>query len=251
MHQLRHLVPGIALCVMPACISLDPPPVAALPPGGTHVLFIGNSLTYTHDLPDIVARLGALTGDTIRVAMLAKPNYALVDHLADGGARLALRSQSWDVVVLQQGSSALPESRVLLYAGVDSLLPLIRAAGGSPALYEVWPSVDRAFDVPAVRESYRTAALRAGGDFYPAGTAWQEAWARDSTLVLYSSDGLHPTATGSFLAALVMYERLTGKDARALPTVAYADNGPLALSAPTVRLLQEAAHAANARGMAP
>jgi hypothetical protein len=244
-------LPGIALFAMLGCVSFDEPTAQPLAPGGTHVLFIGNSLTYYHDLPDIVVRLGALTADTIRVAMLAKPNYALIDHLADGGAGFAIRSQRWDVVVLQQGSSALQEGRALLYSGVDSLAPLIRTAGGKPALYEVWPTRDRAFDVPGVRESYRQAALRVTGDFYPAGTAWQEAWTRDPSLALYESDGLHPTATGSFLAALVMYERLTGKDARALPAVAYADSGPLALSAPTIRLLQEAAHAANARGTGP
>jgi len=230
------------------CLSLDSPAIAPLPPGGRHVLFIGNSLTYVHDLPDIVERLGALTGDTIRTATLAKPNYALLDHLADGGAKSAIQRERWDVVVMQQGSSALTEGRTWLYAGVDSLALYIRAAGGTPALYEVWPSADRAFDVPKVRESYLTAAQRVNGRFYPVGTAWQEAWRRDSTLVLYEPDGLHPSASGSFLAALVMYEQLTNKDARALPAIAYADGGPLTLSAPTIRLLQEAAHEANVRG---
>lgn len=245
------LLPCIALPALFGCLSVDAPSIAPLPPGGKHVLFIGNSLTYVHDLPGIVERLGALTGDTIRTATLAKPNYALLDHLADGGARSVIQRERWDVVVMQQGSSALTEGRTWLHAGVDSLAPYIRAAGGTPALYEVWPSSDRASDVPKVRESYLTAAQRVNGRFYPAGTAWQEAWQRDSTLRLYEPDGLHPSAIGSFLAALVMYEQLTGKDARALSAVAYADGGSLTLSAPTIRLLQDAAHAANARGMAP
>jgi hypothetical protein len=245
------MLPRIALFAVLGCVSPNSQTVEPLPPGGTHVLFIGNSLTYYHDLPGIVVWLSALSGDTIRAAMLAKPNYALVDHLADGGARTAIRGEPWHVVVMQQGSSALEEGRSLLYAGVDSLAPAIRAAGAKPALFEVWPSRERAFDVSGVRESYRTAALRVNGDFYPAGTAWQEAWRRDVSLVLYESDGLHPSATGSFLCALVMYEHLTGKDARALPTVAYADGGLLALPAPTIRLLQEAAHAANAQGTDP
>ncbi|MFA6165436.1 MAG: hypothetical protein WC700_02390 [Gemmatimonadaceae bacterium] len=246
-----RILPVLLSCTLLGCMSLDTATIAPLPPGGRHVLFIGNSLTYVHDLPGIVERLGALTGDTIRTATLAKPNYALHDHLTDGGAKSAIQRERWDVVVMQQGSSALTEGRTWLYAGVDSLAPYIRAAGGTPALYEVWPSADRAFDVPKVRESYLTAAQRVNGHFYPAGTAWQEAWRRDSTLVLYEPDGLHPSTSGSFLAALVMYEQLTGKDARTLPAVAYADGGPLTLSAPTIRLLQEAAHAANARGMAP
>ena len=242
-------LPAFVLATTLGCLSSSPRPIEPLPAGGTHVLFIGNSLTYYHELPNIVERLGALAGDTIRTASLAKPDYALLDHMADGGARAAIGRERWNVVVMQQGSSALDEGRTWLYQGVDSLAPLIRAAGGTPALYEVWPTADRAFDVAKVRESYLTAALRVNGDFYPAGTAWQEAWKRDSSLVLYASDGLHPSPTGSFLAALVMYEHLTGKDARNLPAVAYADGGPLTLSASTIRLLQEAAHAANVRGM--
>ena len=242
---------AIVLGATLGCLSPSIRPLEPLPAGGTHVLFIGNSLTYYHDLPGIVERLGALSGDTIGTAMLAKPDYALLDHLADGGARSAIQRERWNVVVMQQGSSALEEGRSWLYRGVDSLAPYIRAAGGRPALYEVWPSADRAFDVAKVRASYLTAAQRVNGDFYPAGTAWQEAWRRDSSLVLYDRDGLHPSAAGSFLAALVMYEHLTGKDARRLTAIAYADGGPLAMSQPTVRLLQEAAHAANVRGMSP
>ena len=112
---------------------------------------------------------------------------------------------------MQQGSSALEEGRSWLYDGVDQLAPLIRAAGGIPALYEVWPTIDRAFDVPGVRYSYRTAAQRVNGLFLPAGTAWQEAWQRNPSLVLYEADGLHPNSTGTFLAALVMVEQLTGR----------------------------------------
>ncbi|MHB1310761.1 MAG: SGNH/GDSL hydrolase family protein [Gemmatimonadaceae bacterium] len=241
----------VALAATLGCMPQSSHPAGPLPAGGTHVLFIGNSLTYYHDLPRIVEQLGALTGDTIRTATLAKPDYALVDHIADGGARSAIARERWNVVVLQQGSSALEEGRSLLYAGVDGLAPLIRAAGGRPALYEVWPTAARRFDVAGVRASYLTAAQRVNGDFYPAGTAWVEAWARDASLVLYEADGLHPTATGSFLAALVMFERLTGRDARTLPAVAYADGARLGLAEPAVRLLQEAAHAANARGNSP
>jgi len=233
------------------CLPDADAPAGPLAAGGRHVLFIGNSLTYYHELANIVQRLGVLSGDTIRTTVVAKPDYALVDHIADGDAAAAIRRERWDVVVLQQGSSALDESRVLLYSGVDQLAPLIRAAGGTPALYEVWPTSDRAFDVPRVRESYRSAAVRVNGDFYPVGTAWQEAWQRDPSLGLYDADGLHPSATGSFLAALVMYEHLTGKDVRNLPATAYADGGPLALDAAAVRLLQAAAHAANARGTSP
>jgi hypothetical protein len=44
------------------------------------LLFIGNSLTYTNDLPGMLANLAIATGDSVLVAMAAGPNLALIDH---------------------------------------------------------------------------------------------------------------------------------------------------------------------------
>ena len=66
-------------------------------------------------------------------------------------------------------------------------------------------------------------------------------------LPLYGPDGFHPSPTGTFLAALEIYERLAGRDVRTLEPVAFADGVRLALPADTVRLLQAAAHDANQR----
>ncbi|MCL4866076.1 MAG: hypothetical protein KJZ47_09305, partial [Gemmatimonadales bacterium] len=41
----------------------------------------------------------------------------------------------------------------------------------------------------------------------PAGEAWQAAWRIDATLPLYDVDGFHPSAQGTYLAALVMLQR--------------------------------------------
>ena len=68
--------------------SLPPAPAriaGAPPPNPTavslRVLFIGNSLTYVNDLPGTLAGIARSGGDTIRVEMVARPNYALIDHL--------------------------------------------------------------------------------------------------------------------------------------------------------------------------
>ena len=109
---------------------------------------------------------------------------------------------------------------------------------------KAWPDEHGPFKDDA--DLYAAIARACGLD-----VSWIAAWDHDPSLPLYDPDGLHPSVLGTYLAALVMYEQLTGKDARALPAVAYADGGSLALSTPTIRLLQEAAHAANVRGMAP
>ena len=62
---------------------------------------------------------------------------------------------------------------------------------------------------------------------------------------LYGTDGFHPSPLGTYLAALTIYEALTGHDARTLPPTAVVNGAPLDLPEQTVRLLQEAAHQAN------
>ena len=184
--------------------------------GDLRVLFIGNSLTSVNDLPRLVEDLAARENPRMRVAMVAKNDFSLDDHWQEGTARKAIERGGWSFVVLQQGPSALPESRVQLRASVAQFDAIIRKAGARPALYMVWPSLARKGDFDRVRESYAIAASDVNGLFIPAGEAWRAAWKRDSTIALYSQDGLHPTPQASYLAALVVASRLTGRDVSSL-----------------------------------
>jgi hypothetical protein len=207
------------------------------------VLFIGNSLTYMNDLPGTVARVATNGGDSIEVESVALPDLALIDHVkGQSSAVEVIRSRRWDYVVLQQGPSSLPLSRDTLILATRLLDPDIRAAGGRVAELMVWPARENFAGFDQVRTSYQDAALAVDGLFLPAGEAWRTAWATDPSLPLYGNDGYHPSVLGTFLAALVVYEGITGRDAQTLPPTGYADGHTLDVSAGTVRLLQRAAH---------
>ncbi len=217
-----------------------------LPPAASYrVLFIGNSLTYFNDLPGTVAQLAGTMKTTIEVASVAWPNFALIDHV-DGksNALEMIDGASWDYVVLQQGPSSLPLSRDTLLIATRLLDPHIRAAGGRSALFMVWPESSRFVVFDDVRDSYRIAAEAVEGLFLPAGEAWRAAWAADPQLLLYGPDGYHPSELGTYLAALVMYEGITGQDARSLPDQAMIGGRTLSVPESRVRLLQVAAHEA-------
>jgi hypothetical protein len=71
------------------------------------VLFIGNSLTTSNELPDLVEKLLKEAGvDGVHVDAVAYPNFGLPDHWIQGDARDAIALGGWDVVVMQQGPSA-------------------------------------------------------------------------------------------------------------------------------------------------
>jgi len=182
------------------------------PADGLRVLFIGNSLTYTNNLPSIIEAMAEATNQKRFVyKAVAFPNYSLEDHWNQGDARKALADNKWDVVVMQQGPSASMEGRRLLIEYSRRFAELIRRAGARPALYMVWPATSRSGDFDDVSYTYRRAAQEVKGMIFPAGEAWRAAWRRDKKLALYSPDGLHPTVAGSYLAALVIYEQLYGQ----------------------------------------
>jgi hypothetical protein len=248
----RHLdgalirVSRVLLCGISVACFGGSDPVAPLPEGGHRVLFIGNSLTYENDLPATLAELAASVGDTIRVRTVALPNFALIDHYNGGSNALAqIATGGWEYVVMQQGPSSTQINRDSLILTARLFEPHIRSAGATPALYMVWPTIDRFRFFDEVRISYEMAADAVNGVFMPAGRAWITAWETDPDLELYAPDGLHPSPLGTYLAALVIYERITGHDARLLPGQAVVQGIPVNAPESTIRLLQRAAHETN------
>lgn len=181
-------------------------------------------------------------GPRYEVLSVASPDVSLEDHWREGTAGRHVDRGGWQFVVLQQGPSSLPENRALLRDYARRFATKITAVGARPALYSVWPSRGRLGDFDAAIESYRLAAADIGGLFLPVADAWRAAWRRDSTIALYAPDGLHPSAEGSYLAALVMYAAISGKSPVGLPAeVRLRDGRRLSVAPALAALLQAAA----------
>lgn len=238
------MIRGLAFIVLFFCSCKSP--IEAFEGPGVHVLFIGNSLTYANDLPATVQSLVTLGGEEMSFISIAKPDFALVDHL-NGGSNAVdeIKRGGWDYIVLQQGPSSLRESRDLLIQGTQQFDQHIRAVNARTALYMVWPDRSRYSFFEDVRLSYKLAADTVGGIFFPAGEAWLTAWESDPQLALYGPDNFHPSSLGTFLAALVIYEGLTDHDARDLSPQVVVAGRTINVPEETVRLLQRAAHTTN------
>lgn len=215
---------GVAL---PGCASgsggLDP----GTPDADLRILFVGNSLTYTNDLPNLVRWVGERAGRTLAVRAVAFPDYSLEDHWRQGTALEAI-GQAWaDVVVLHQGPSSLPENQLHLRRWAARFADEIREAGARPALLMVWPSRSRLSAFDAVADAYQAAADSARALFVPAGQAWRAVWRRDPEVELYGPDGFHPGPVGSLVAALTVYRIVVGEPLSGLPETLDPDgDGP-------------------------
>jgi len=246
MFACRLLVLALALAGCGASsMGPDPDPDATF-----RVLFVGNSLTYANDLPGMVKALADSTGvERTYIETVAFPNFALEDHWAVGDAKAAIARGGWRFVIMQQGPSALPESRVNLLEWAERFAIEIRRAAGVPAMYTVWPSVARSFDFDRVIESYHLAADSIRGMELPAGGAWLAAWRRDPSLALYGPDGFHPSVLGSYVAALTIFGRLYDRPVTGLPRGLTVPGGSFQIPAEVAATLQAAVDEVNGRAV--
>jgi peptidoglycan/xylan/chitin deacetylase (PgdA/CDA1 family) len=183
------------------------------------ILFIGNSLTSTNDLPEMVQSVAAASGleaADFEVASVTRDGFSLRDHWDLGEARRAIGRGGWTHVVLQQGPSSLPASQEELIQYTKRFADDLRAVGAKVVLYGVWPPRDRGGAQHAVTDGYRRAAETVDGAFVPAGEGWSVAWTTDPTLPLAGADGFHPSLAGTYLAAVMIFEKVSGRAAARL-----------------------------------
>jgi len=235
-HTLRATISAVATVTLfagTACASANPT-MPVFGPDDHSILFVGNSLTYTNDLPGMVITLARMVGDTnLQAASVANPNFALEDHWHQGQVPGLLRERRWQHVVMQQGSSALPASQEHLKYWTERFAPLVRESGAEPVLLGVWPQQNRLFDFPNVATSYSRAAAAVDGLYAPAG----DAWTRYGDYNALYSDGLHPSPRGTYLAALVILQRVRDIRPDQLPPRIPGTN----IAEADVRRLQQAA----------
>jgi hypothetical protein len=243
----RRLTVALAAAVLAAAGLTCSSSTAADPgPGATpSILFVGNSLTYANDLPTMVRGLAQADGRTMTVGMVAKPNLAVVDHTTGSStAPDEIAHGAWQVVLLQQGPTPAGMCRDTLIIAAMRLDPLIRRSGGRAALWVPWPRRPPVTGLDQATESATLAARAVGGAVVPIGLAWRNALATDPSLPLYGSDGYHPLPAGSLLAALTVYDRIAGRDVRAIGSAAVQAIVP-GLGLAQVEILAAAAHEAS------
>jgi hypothetical protein len=85
---------------------------------------------------------------------------------------------------------------------------------------------------------------------FPVSLAWKATWARQQSAALYSGDGLHPSAAGSYLAALVIFQQLYDRSPVGLParlTLRLGGSPGLFIDPQLAAVMQQAAAEANSQ----
>lgn len=201
-----------------ACSNCGGAMAPATPAEPIEVMFVGNSLTYTENVQGIVQALADAGDQRMSYTAFLQPNYALEDHWNDGLPNEITRLQP-DIVVMQQGPSSMPDSRLHLIYWAEKIDSVVRGIGGRSAMYMVWPARSESDAFLAVAQNYSDAADSVDGMLMPAGVTWLEAWERDSSLALYGKDGFHPSYLGALAAAQTIFVVLFEVPAAKIPAL--------------------------------
>ncbi|MGH1342690.1 MAG: DUF4886 domain-containing protein [Nannocystales bacterium] len=206
--------------------SSSGPAVVCDPPESLAVLFLGNSFTFSNDLPGMVSGLGEDAGIPIETDSLTQGGQPLSFHVQNEATLPILESQAWDYVVIQGHSlETLTDLDGFLQNG-ETLVGWIEEAGAEPLLYETWARswVHDIWDDPnfgytnpdemqnAVSDGYRMLSDLTGARVVPAGQAWQTLWSSPDGEMYYpwGGDEYHPSVVGTYLNASVFFVALTG-----------------------------------------
>ncbi len=172
------------------------------------ILFVGNSLTYTNDLPNLVVQLASQEGIKITTKTLAYPNYALEDHWNDGELQQLITKGSFDFVVVQQGPSSQADGREMLFDYGERISALCEVRGAKLVFFMVWPAKVNYHTFDGVIKNYTDAAERSGSLLCPVGSVWKGHFDSTNDFSYYGPDQFHPSLEGSKVAAQVIYETL-------------------------------------------
>lgn len=234
--------PALVSLILGACLALGL--TACLPGGGaepqgptTSVLFLGNSYTGSHRLPELVKQIAAGQGHAIEYKMRAPGGWNLVQHLNDPATEQALRAKLWDYVVLQDQSYTPVFNPQQTKVAAQRLGEIIRRNFSKPVMYQTWAytepklsevhRADAASMHQALASGYREAGQAAGAKVAPVGEAWELARREHPRWRLHVADGSHPTGLGAYLSAVVIVETLFGPvDPAKLPSVVYPAGAP-------------------------
>lgn len=172
------------------------------------ILFVGNSLTYTNDLPKLVEAIGKDSGLEIKTTMIAYPDYALEDHWNDGQIQMLIASKKYDFVVVQQGPSSQIDGRMSLLDYGARIKGVCAANNTQLAFFMVWPAFANFHTFDGVINNYTNAAVVTNSLLCPAGKIWKEYFLSSGDYSYYGPDMFHPSMSGSKNAALIIFKTL-------------------------------------------
>ncbi|MBN1969699.1 MAG: hypothetical protein JXR48_07055 [Candidatus Delongbacteria bacterium] len=191
------------------------------------ILFVGNSYTYSNNLPEIIASFAIETDKQYEYQMIAPGGCTLKSHYQDGNVLNALENNHFDFTILQEQSQIpvvdyVKDSMFIKYA--IKLDALIKQNGSDTMLFMTWGRKNGGtqsyggYSSPefanfenmqdSLNSTYTRASECINSEIAEIGEGFRISITSYPEIELFSNDGSHPSYAGSYLAALIFYSKL-------------------------------------------
>jgi hypothetical protein len=186
-----------------------------------NVLFIGNSITYFNDMPELFKNLSISKGKNVDVTAHTVGGAGFLNHVNDASLYQKIRSKNYKYVIMQPGTgeSAGASNPVALTAQRGNIIrDSIRKY--SPCskifLYEIPYGVPNQNEYPTyfayqkiIKDSITKMSNLMEVEIIPAGEAARAHYSVTQDLALHSSfNDIHPNLQGSYLVASTVFATL-------------------------------------------
>ena len=191
-----------------------------------NILFIGNSYTYFNQMPEVLfTEILRSVGHTEDSVTSITEGGRYLDGAGETSDRIdaALAENSYDYVVIQEQSVCPAADPERFWEASRALTEKIYMNGAKPVFYCTWGRRDTSPTLAErgwthesmtqmLAESYTKIAEETGAEIAFVGPAFTEVYRNHPEIELYDPDSTHPSAAGSYLAALVIYAVIYGAD---------------------------------------
>ncbi len=198
------------------------------------ILFIGNSFSYYHALPKLIARFArASDSGSLSVDSAFKGGATLEMLWQDGKALEKLQSKAWDYVVLQERGRlggivrngvvhvGRPRAFNTYAARFDAAA---KKVGAKTILYcpPAFIGVGRPHEAKRLQAAYAALARKLHATMIPTGAAFMLALKKRLQMGLYERDRQHPSPLGAYLIASLFCRQLFHRRISDFPLESYS-----------------------------
>ncbi len=182
-------------------------------PAPQRVLFVGNSLVYTGNLPSVVDALSATTSRPTASDMLVEGGATLAQRVDDGSFEAALAAHRYDVVVVQERGGDLfgafgDEAQAASHRALSAIASRVSAHGATLVVLGTYQG--NAAASARLVDAEGRAAQAIDAPYLAISERFRAARERDPALAWFAADGMHPGRDLVLFEAMLLVERLTG-----------------------------------------
>ncbi len=215
--------------------------VAATEEDTMKILFIGNSATYTNDMPEnYFAPLCEAAGYNVEVTRITSGGYYLRWHASANDTygmqvTAALRDNKYDYVVFQELTTLAVTDPAQFYSSARIMAAKIRENGAEPILYNPIPALAEysgyaengwtsEFVAGTVSAAHNAIGNELGIKIAYAGPAVYDLMVAHPEMNFHHTDKAHPGKLGSFVIASTIFATMFGEDPTEVDFDGYTDH---------------------------